>query len=195
MLKGVEIAQVQYYGWALKNRAAFIPTPEQLDHATEIVEQARIDLKGKLVIDYVIPDYYAKHPKNCMGGWGRRFLNMNPKGEVLPCHAAETIPHLKFDNVREKSLKWIWENSEAFNLYRGTDWMPDPCKSCDRKEIDWGGCRCQAMALTGDAKNTDPACSISPLHKEIFAMAAEEARRAPPEFIYRRYGVRFNSPI
>ncbi|MBC33701.1 MAG: pyrroloquinoline quinone biosynthesis protein PqqE [Rickettsiales bacterium] len=191
----VEIAQVQYYGWALKNRAAFIPTPEQLDHATEIVEKARIDLKGKLVIDYVIPDYYAKHPKNCMGGWGRRFLNMNPKGEVLPCHAAETIPHLKFDNVREKSLKWIWENSEAFNLYRGTDWMPEPCKSCDRKEIDWGGCRCQAMALTGDAKNTDPACSISPLHNQIFDMANDEARRAPPEFIYRRYGVRFNSPI
>ena len=116
----------------------------------------------------MIPDYYAKHPKNCMGGWGRRFLNMNPKGDVLPCHAAETIPHLKFDNVREKSLKWIWENSEAFNIYRGTDWMPDPCRTCDRKEIDWGGCRCQAMALTGDAKNTDPACSLSPLHQEIF---------------------------
>ena len=113
----------------------------------------------------------------------------------MPCHAAETISHLKFDNVRKKSLKWIWENSEAFNMYRGTDWMPDPCKSCDRKEIDWGGCRCQAMALTGDAKNTDPACSISPMHNEIFSMAAEEARRAPPEFIYRKYGVRFNSPI
>ena len=93
---------------------------------------------------------------------------MNPKGDVLPCHAAETIPHLKFDNVREKSLKWIWENSEAFNLYRGTDWMPDPCKTCDRKEIDWGGCRCQAMALTGDAKNTDPACSISPFTVKYF---------------------------
>ena len=178
-----------------KNRAAFIPTPKQLDHATEIVEKARSELKGKLVIDYVIPDYYAKHPKNCMGGWGRRFLNLNPKGDVLPCHAAETISHLKFDNVKEHSLKWIWENSEAFQMYRGTDWMPDPCKSCDRKEIDWGGCRCQAMALTGDAKNTDPACSISPLHKEIFDMAAEEAKNAPPEFIYRKYNVRFNSPI
>ena len=105
----VEIAQVQYYGWALKNRAAFIPTPEQLDHATEIVEKARVDLKGKLVIDYVIPDYYAKHPKNCMGGWGRRFLKHESKGDVLLCHAAETIPHLKFDNVRKRSLKWIWE--------------------------------------------------------------------------------------
>ena len=100
----VEIAQVQYYGWALKNRAAFIPTPEQLDHATEIVEKARIDLKGKLVIDYVIPDYYAKHPKNCMGGWGRRFLNMNPKGEVLPCHAAETIPTLSLTMLEKKAL-------------------------------------------------------------------------------------------
>ena len=164
----VEIAQVQYYGWALKNRAAFIPTPEQLDHATEIVEKARVDLKGKLVIDYVIPDYYAKHPKNCMGGWGRRFLNMNPKGDVLPCHAAETIPHLKFDNVEREKSQMDLGKFEAFNIYRGTDWMPDPCKSCDRKEIDWGGCRC---------KNTDPACSISPLHSEIFSMAAEKLKR------------------
>ena len=182
----VEIAQVQYYGWALKNRAAFIPTPQQLDHATEIVEKARIDLKGKLVIDYVIPDYYAKHPKNCMGGWGRRFLNLNPKGDVLPCHAAETISHLKFDNVREHSLKWIWENSEAFQMYRGTDWMPDPCKSCDRKEIDWGGCRCQAFALTGNADATDPTCEFSP-YRNVLEKPLSKAGSETPDFIYRKF--------
>ena len=131
----VEIAQVQYYGWALKNRAAFIPTPEQLDHATEIVEKARVDLKGKLVIDYVIPDYYAKHPKNCMGGWGRRFLNMNPKGDVLPCHAAETIPHLKFDNVREKSLKWIWENSKHLIFTGAQNGCPTLVKPVTGKKL------------------------------------------------------------
>ena len=191
----LEVAQVQYYGWALKNQTAFLPSREQLDIATKIVEEARVKYKGILAIDYVVPDYYAKKPKSCMGGWGRQFLNISPAGKVLPCHAAESLDFLYFDNVKDKSLSWIWENSEAFNKFRGTSWMPEPCQSCDRKEIDWGGCRCQAMALTGDAKNTDPACSISPLHNEIFSMAAEEARRAPPEFIYRRYGVRFNSPI
>ena len=117
---------------------------------------------------------------------------MNPKGDVLPCHAAETISHLKFDNIREAS-KVDLGKPEAFNMYRGTDWMPDPCKSCD-EEIDWGGCRCQAMALTEMLKNR-PCLFYFPLHNEIFSMAAEEARRAPPEFIYRKYGVRFNSPI
>ena len=191
----LEVAQVQYYGWALKNQTAFLPTREQLDKATIIVEEARIKYKGILAIDYVVPDYYAKKPKSCMGGWGRQFLNITPAGKVLPCHAAESLTFLEFDSIKDKPLSWIWEHSKSFNRFRGTDWMPEPCRSCDRKEIDWGGCRCQAMALTGDAKNTDPACSISPLHNEIFSMAAEEARRAPPEFIYRRYGVRFNSPI
>ena len=191
----LEVAQVQYYGWALKNRAAFIPTPAQLDKATEIVESARKRLKGILVIDYVIPDYYAKRPKVCMGGWGLRFLNINPKGLVLPCHAAESIPSLTFDSVKEHSLEWIWKNSEAFKVFRGTDWMPEPCRSCDQKEIDWGGCRCQAFALTGDAKNTDPACDLSPLHEKIIGMAAEEAKKEPPEFIYRKIGKEFNSPF
>ena len=191
----LEVAQVQYYGWALKNQTAFLPTRDQLDEATKIVEEARIKYKGILAIDYVVPDYYAKKPKSCMGGWGRQFLNITPAGKVLPCHAAESLDFLNFDNIKDRPLSWIWEHSESFNRFRGTDWMPEPCRSCDRKEIDWGGCRCQAMALTGDAKNTDPACSISPLHKEIFNMAAEEAKNAPPEFIYRKYNVRFNSPI
>ena len=189
----IEIAQVQYYGWALVNRAAFIPTPAQLERTTATVEKARTALKGKLEIDYVVPDYYAKRPKNCMGGWGRRFMNVSPSGQVLPCHAAQCIPHLRFDSVREHSLQWIWENSEAFNIYRGTDWMPEPCKSCDRREIDWGGCRCQAMALTGDAANTDPACELSLRHREIFDLAESEADAAPPEFIYRRIGAQIAS--
>jgi len=184
----IEIAQVQYYGWALKNRAAFIPTYEQLKHTTEIVLKARDRLKGILVIDYVVPDYYAKRPKTCMGGWGRQFFNINPAGKVLPCHAAESIPGLVFDNVQEHSLAWIWENSEAFNQYRGTKWMPEPCRSCDRAEIDWGGCRCQAYALTGDAGATDPACELSPLHEQTFGLAMREATGEAPEFIYRRIG-------
>ncbi|MEO8925539.1 MAG: pyrroloquinoline quinone biosynthesis protein PqqE, partial [Caulobacteraceae bacterium] len=155
-----EIAHVQYYGWALKNRAALMPTRAQLDRMTQIVEAARRRLKGILVIDYVPPDYFARRPKACMGGWGSRFLNITPSGNVLPCHAAETIAGLTFDNVRERSLGDIWRNSDAFNRFRGTAWMPDPCRSCARREIDWGGCRCQAFALTGDAANTDPACAL-----------------------------------
>ena len=182
----LEVAQVQYYGWALKNRAAFIPTYEQLQQATKIVDAARTRLKGILVIDYVVPDYYARRPKVCMGGWGRRFLNINPAGLALPCHAAETIPSLTFDSVRDHSLEWIWGNSPAFLEFRGTDWMPEPCRSCDRREIDWGGCRCQAFALTGDETATDPACELSPFHEKIFGVAAQEAEQAPPEFIYRR---------
>ena len=181
----LEVANVQYYGWALKNRAAFMPTKNQLEASMEIVEKARKDLKGILVIDYVLPDYYAKRPKPCMGGWGRQFLNISPEGKVLPCHAAETIKSFKFDNVKDKSLAWIWENSKPFNKFRGTDWMPSPCKTCDRREIDWGGCRCQALALTGDLGAVDPTCEFSPLHEKIFGSATEESSNEAPEFIYR----------
>ena len=182
----IEIAQVQYYGWALENRAAFMPTYAQLQKATQVVEAARERLKGKLEIDYVVPDYYATRPKNCMGGWGRRFMYVNPSGECLPCHAAKCITHLRFDSVKEHSLAWIWSNSQAFNQYRGVDWMPSLCRECDRREIDWGGCRCQAMALLGDAAETDPACSLSPHHQQIFQLAESEAAEAPPPFTYRR---------
>ncbi len=184
----LEVAQVQYYGWALKNRAAFIPTYDQLKATTQVVEEARKRLKGVLVIDYVVPDYYAKRPKTCMGGWARRFLNISPSGKVLPCHAAESIPGLAFDNIRDRGLEWIWRNSEPFKKYRGTAWMPEPCRSCDRKEIDWGGCRCQAYALAGDAGTIDPACELSPLHEATFGLAMREAAAVPPEFIYRRIG-------
>ena len=184
----VEIAHVQYYGWALKNRAALMPSRAQLDEATQTVEAARRRLKGILVIDYVVPDYYARRPKSCMGGWGRQFLNISPSGKVLPCHAAETIAGFTFDSVRERSLADIWENSEAFNRFRGTDWMPELCRSCDRREIDWGGCRCQAFALTGNAAATDPACALSPDHAALVDLAEVESGSAPPDFVYRRIG-------
>ncbi len=184
----LEVAHVQYYGWALRNRAALMPSRDQLDRATEVVDAARERLAGRLAIDYVVPDYYARRPKACMGGWGRRFLNIDPLGRVLPCHAAATITELEFWSVRDRPLAEIWQSSPAFLRFRGTDWMPEPCRSCDRREIDWGGCRCQALALTGDAANTDPACEKSPLHASMFEMAATESTTAPPDFIYRRIG-------
>jgi len=183
-----EIANVQYYGWALKNRAALMPSRAQLEEMTATVAAARARLEGVLVIDYVVPDYYARRPKSCMGGWGRRFLNISPSGKVLPCHAAESLEGMTFDNVRQRSLADIWRGSDAFNRFRGTDWMPEPCKSCDRKEIDWGGCRCQAFAITGDAARTDPACGLSQDHARLVELAADEAEAAADNFIYRRYG-------
>jgi pyrroloquinoline quinone biosynthesis protein E len=184
----VEIANVQYYGWALRNRAALMPSRQQLDRMTETVEAARERLKGTIVIDYVVPDYYASRPKSCMGGWGRRFLNISPEGKVLPCHAAESIQGMEFDNVRQRGLGDIWQNSSAFEAFRGTDWMKEPCRSCERREIDWGGCRCQAFAITGDAANADPACALSPCHAELVDVARMEAAEKPGEFLYRRFG-------
>ena len=184
----VEIAHVQYYAWALMNRASLMPTREEFNKAAKIVEKAREDLKGIIVIDSVVPDYYAKYPKPCMGGWGRGIINVTPSGRVLPCHAAESITGLDFDNIRDKPLAEIWLNGDAFQKYRGTDWMKEPCRTCPRREIDFGGCRCQAFALTGDAANTDPACSLSPLHEQWAKVADVESHDASPEFIYRRPG-------
>ncbi|HKY17518.1 MAG TPA: pyrroloquinoline quinone biosynthesis protein PqqE [Rhizomicrobium sp.] len=183
----VEIANVQYYGWALRNRAALMPSRGQLAAMTEAVTAARDRLKGIIVIDYVVPDYYARRPKSCMGGWGRRFLNISPTGKVLPCHAAESIAGMTFDNVRQRGLAEIWRNSEAFERFRGLDWMPEPCRSCDNKEIDWGGCRCQAFAITGDAANTDPACGLSQDHGLLVQLAERESGASDPAFVYRRY--------
>jgi PqqA peptide cyclase len=184
----LEVAHIQYYAWALKNRAALMPTEEEFLDTARYVKAAQECLKGILVIDFVVPDYYAKYPKPCMGGWGRGIMNVTPSGRVLPCHAAESLPGLAFDNVKDKGLREIWLEGEAFNLYRGTDWMKEPCKSCPRKEIDFGGCRCQALALTGDAANTDPACSLSPHHGDWAKVAREESHKAPPEFVFRRMG-------
>lgn len=190
----VEIAHVQYYGWALKNRAALMPTRAQLEQATATVEAARARLKGRVVIDYVVPDYYAKRPKACMGGWGRQFLNISPAGKVLPCHAAESVTSLEFDSVRQRPLGDIWENSDAFNRFRGTAWMPEPCRSCERREIDWGGCRCQAFALLGDAAATDPACGLSPFHEELVHIAERDSGAGTPAFVYRRIGAAAPDP-
>lgn len=160
----VEIANAQYYGWALANRAALMPTHGQLEKAIAVVADAEKRLAGKIRIDSVVPDYYAKYPKACMGGWGRRLMLINPSGKVLPCHAAEVLPGLSFENVRENSLQWIWQESPSFKRFRGEDWMPEPCRGCDRRTEDFGGCRCQAFLLAGDATVTDPACSLAPSH-------------------------------
>ncbi|HEX2116175.1 MAG TPA: pyrroloquinoline quinone biosynthesis protein PqqE [Alphaproteobacteria bacterium] len=184
----LEVAHVQYYGWALRNRAALMPTRAQLERATAAVSAARERLKGVLTIDYVVPDYYARRPKACMGGWGRQFLNISPAGKVLPCHAAETIPGLVFERVGERPLAAIWADGPAFARFRGTDWMPDLCRSCARREIDWGGCRCQAYALTGRADAVDPACGLSPDHATLTALATEESAGPAPPFVYRRIG-------
>jgi PqqA peptide cyclase len=168
----VEIAHAQYYGWALKNRAALMPTREQVLRAADQVEALRQQHQGRIVIDAVVPDYHARLPKPCVGGWGRRSLNVTPTGKVLPCHAAETIPDLEFWFVTEHALAEIWERSPAFNAFRGTDWMPEPCSSCARRDLDFGGCRCQAFALTHDARATDPVCHLSPHHALVAELAA-----------------------
>ncbi len=183
----LEIAHVQYYGWALKNRAALMPTRAQVRAASDIVDAARRRLSGRLVIDYVNPDYLARRPKACMGGWGRQFLNIAPDGEVLPCHAAATIPGIAFDNVRDRPLAEIWRSSAAFNRFRGTGWMPEPCRSCERREVDWGGCRCQALAVAGRAEATDPACELSPDHETIARLAERASASGPARFTYRRF--------
>lgn len=182
----IEIANVQYYGWAYLNRPALMPERDKIDKQVAIVEEAREALRGILTIDFVTPDYYADYPKPCMGGWGTDAMVITPEGKVLPCHAAETIPSLSFDNVQEKPLQEIWSTSSAFNAYRGTDWMQEPCRSCPRKELDFGGCRCQAMALLGDASATDPACMLSPHHAKIGELALTSATTINTEFVYRR---------
>ena len=183
----LEVAHTQYYGWALKNRAALMPPKNEVMDAIALVEAARPRLEGRLVIDMVVPDYYARYPKPCAGGWGRVAINVSPSGKALPCHAAESIPGLEFWNVKERSLAEIWRDSPAFRAFRGTDWMREPCRSCERREIDWGGCRCQALALTGDAAATDPACHKSPHHARIEAMAASEAEAGTGAIRWRSY--------
>jgi len=169
----VEIAHAQYYGWALANRAALLPTREQVDKGVAIVAEAEKLLAGRMRIDSVIPDYYAKYPKACMGGWGQKLMLINPSGKVLPCHAAEVLPQMTFENVRERALQWIWEESESFQRFRGESWMPEPCRTCDHRGEDFGGCRCQAFLLTGDATATDPACSLAPKHSLVESAVRE----------------------
>ena len=190
----LEIANVQYYGWALKNRAELLPTEAQLEASQLTVKAAQQRLRGQMRIEFVTPDYYARFPKPCMGGWGQKMMLVNPAGEVLPCHAAGVIPGLHFENAQDKPLCWIWEESPGFRRFRGQEWMPEPCRSCDRRELDFGGCRCQAFLLTGDASATDPTCSLAPAHDIVTRTVAEANARAltdigtavaRPEWIYR----------
>ncbi len=184
----VEVACVQFYGWALKNRTALQPSRAQTEAAKRIVEEARARMTGRLVIDFVPPDYYADYPKSCMGGWGATGLNVAPDGTVLPCHAAQTIPGLLFQKVTEAPLAEIWYRGAAFNAYRGTDWMDETCRACPRRDVDHGGCRCQALALAGDARAADPVCRKSPHRAVVDAMLAEAPgpALAETEFLMRR---------
>jgi PqqA peptide cyclase len=180
----VELANTQYYGWALQNRSALLPTRAQLAHAEQVVKAAQQRGKIPMGIVYVIPDYYADYPKPCMGGWGNRTLIVTPNGMGLPCQSALSIPGLEFANVRDRSLKWIWFESAGMNQFRGTHWLPEPCQSCDRKHLDWGGCRCQAFLLTQDTTATDPVCHLSPHHAQIESIL-ERVPAQTENFIYR----------
>jgi pyrroloquinoline quinone biosynthesis protein E len=184
----VEFAHVQYYGWAFENRARLLPTREQLDQSLEIFKSAAERLRGRVKVEFVVPDYYAKYPKPCMGGWGRKVLLVKPNGDVLPCHAANVLPGMTFENVERRSLREIWEQSSAFRKYRGFQWMPEICWNCERREQDFAGCRCQAFLLAHDAAATDPVCSLGPgrqIVEAILAEANQDQRTADSEWIYR----------
>jgi PqqA peptide cyclase len=181
-IRRLELANTQFYGWGFRNRAALLPTREQVECARAVARAARTRLAGKMEITHVLSDYYEEFPKPCMGGWGRQFLTITPDGKVLPCPAASSITSLAFESVRDRPLAWIWNQSESFCAFRGTAWMPEPCRSCERRDIDFGGCRCQAFLLTGDASVTDPACTKSPNH----FLVERGAGVKQPEFIPRR---------
>jgi pyrroloquinoline quinone biosynthesis protein E len=180
----IELANTQYYGWGLLNRSSLMPTREQVERSREIAERAIERYRGRMQITYVLPDYYEQYPKACYGGWGKLYLVVTPSGMVLPCHGATQITTLEFDNVRSHSLEWIWQESRAFQIFRGDSWMKEPCRSCALKTVDFGGCRCQAFALTGDAANADPVCSLSPMRRTIDE-ALGEPLLAEQEYRYR----------
>jgi pyrroloquinoline quinone biosynthesis protein E len=182
----IELANTQYYGWAVVNRESLMPTRAQIERSEAIVDRAVEKYRGKMQIIYVLPDYYSEFPKPCQGGWGNYYLVVAPDGRTMPCHAASQITSLTFDNVREHSIEWIWEESSAFRAYRGDEWMKEPCRSCPRKHIDFGGCRCQAFALTGDATRTDPVCTLTPDRALIDAILDGEP--PPISYTYREMG-------
>ncbi|MFF3795636.1 pyrroloquinoline quinone biosynthesis protein PqqE [Streptomyces sp. NPDC002134] len=184
----IELANAQFYGWGLLNRAALLPAHDQLVRARETVERRREQLAGRLDLVWVVPDYFDGVAKPCMGGWGAVSLTVAPDGTVLPCPAAASLPGLDAPNVRDRSLAWIWDHSAAFNRFRGTDWMSGPCGGCPRREEDFGGCRCQAYALTGDAARTDPACGLSPDHHLVRTLVDQGPAQEPPPYVYRRPG-------
>jgi len=180
----LELAHVQYTGWAFHNRAALLPSRSQVKRATEIVADAETRLTGRLQILHVLPDYFQAYPKACLNGWGRVFLTVAPDGAVLPCQTAREIPQLAFPSVYEQSLEEIWFDDPVFQRFRGCDWMPEPCHSCERREQDFGGCRCQAFLMTGDSAVTDPVCQLSPRH-HLVEQTLAEAEAAPADLQYR----------
>jgi pyrroloquinoline quinone biosynthesis protein E len=186
----LELANTQYYGWALANRRALMPTREQVVAADRIAQEAIARYRGRMQVLYVLPDYYEEYPKPCYGGWGKHYLLVMPDGRTLPCHGATHITTLAFDTVRHRSLQWIWAESPAFQAFRGEEWMQEPCRSCPRKAIDFGGCRCQAFALTGDAASTDPVCRLSPRH----AVVEEALNDAAGPITYRYRDLVMHSP-
>lgn len=190
----VEFASVQYYGWALQNREALLPTREQLDFCAGMLKTATERWKGITRVAFVVADYFAKFPKACVGGWGQKLMLVAPDGRVLPCHAAGVIPGMQFENVSDKSLREIWEASAAFQRFRGEEWMQEPCKSCERRQFDFGGCRCQSFLLAGDAASTDPVCSLSPARAKVdnLLAAMDPSRLSPLEGIPTGYFYRPN---
>ena len=174
----LELANTQYYGWAYLNRDHLLPSRAQIEHAERVTNDYRSKVGARMKMFFVVPDYYAERPKACMNGWGSVFLNIAPDGLALPCQAARMLPGLAFPNVKSASVAEIWTDSAAFNAYRGEDWMREPCRSCAERTRDFGGCRCQAYMLTGDAANADPVCALSPEHGRITA-AVEKAQSAP----------------
>ena len=187
----VELASAQYYGFALTNRDELLPSQAQLIQAEATAKKYQETLEGIMKIFYIIPDYYEKRPKPCMNGWGKLFLTVDPEGLAQPCHSAKIIPDINFPNVKEQDIRSIWFDSEAFNYFRGDSWMKEPCRSCDEKEKDFGGCRCQAFLLTGDAAATDPVCDKSPHHSVVQdAIVCANSVRANSSVFMRN---RFNS--
>jgi len=191
----LELANVQFYGWAFLNRLTLLPSRQQVQAAFQVAMAAKQRLAARMDIFYVLPDYYEERPKPCMQGWGQRYLTVNPVGQVLPCPTASSIPGLKFENVRERSLASIWFESESFNRFRGTEWMPAPCRTCPQREVDFGGCRCQAALLTGDASATDPVCTLGPSRGLIDKIIAEANETAHPQpWIFRKNPLRDRLP-
>jgi pyrroloquinoline quinone biosynthesis protein E len=180
----LELANTQFLGWALANRDVLMPLASQLEAARGVAAEARERLRGRMEILFVLPDYHARFPKACMSGWARRFLVVAPDGVAQPCHLARTLPGLEWPRVQDHPLDDIWNRSQAFNAYRGEAWMPEPCKSCEHRARDFGGCRCQAFALTGDAAATDPACERAPTHALVETARLGAMKRAAPR--YRR---------
>ena len=171
----VELANTQYYGWSLVNRSQLMPTREQLNRAEAATNAFRERIGNKMKVFFVVPDYFSDRPKKCMNGWGEVFMIVTANGDVLPCHSARVLPGLTFPNVREHGLEYAWKESPAFNQYRGMDWLKEPCRSCDEKEKDLGGCRCQSYLLSGDAEAADPVCTKSP-HRHLIDEALVNAQ-------------------